>query len=223
MSCEYILRGYVWIAYCIKIGGCSGNHEESIVQSRIGELRGERAYVEKGSMATYGPVSGRRTIANSSGSSPHASASESPPKSPRPKTRRVSPTGASLQGSPGDVLQATARMLSPAQSGTEGPVQWTERPPAQLGVRGENSYDQEGGLANGGAGSSGSGGFELSQMSGARARQGMLSPPVDAFAVSQHGNLDLTGTSWGQEGLDQGGYEVEVTRREHLANLIRRA
>ena len=123
---QYLLRIYLsdleLIDRCIKIGGCSGKHEVSTVQSRIGELRGERAYVEKGSMATYGPVSGRRTIANSSGSGPHASASESPPKSPRPKTRRVSPTGASLQGSPGDVLQATARMLSPAQSGTEGPI-----------------------------------------------------------------------------------------------------
>ena len=57
-------------------------------------------------------------------------------------------------------------------------------------------------------------------MRSARTQQGMLSPPVGQFAVPQHGILDLTGSSWGQEKMRQGTPEVAVTRREYLPDLM---
>ena len=89
------------------------------------------------SMSTYGPMSpGRkhRMMELVDVHDPSAGLSGTPPKSPRPKTRSLSPrTGSALvEGNLGDILQATVRMLSPAQGSTQGPAHGVLGPPARL-------------------------------------------------------------------------------------------
>ena len=156
---------------------------------------------------------------------PSAGSSGTPPKSPRPKTRSLSPrTGSALvEGNLGDILQATVRMLSPAQGSTQGPAHGVLGPPARLRGQSPAFDSQMGGLfANGGVSLSGRAGFGFAPGGDARAHQEMLSLPVDAFGVLQRGNVDLTGMSreYDRSGLGSG--QVEAKGQDSFSILFDR-